>query len=226
MNDVTKKETGFARVGEMLIPCDTTVNTDDTFDTILTGKIGEKMYFLEPEFEYHDLCEPGKMIAIKSKIQEVTVVQICYATGCGVTFNGITSSGEEKGAVQELFFRSYEEASEAADKLNNYYVDNEFSGDWLEDFKTAVGMNYWYMLQFPVKPQEILLVDDKHYLANRVIAYIYEDYAMILYQGHDDETYTEDKKIVTQHEYSGIKNEYKIVRLIPKQNVIIDMEEM
>ena len=62
-----------------------------------------------------------------------------------------------------------------------------------------------------------------HYIANRVIAYIYPDYATVEYQGHDDESYENGREVHSSHEYAGVKNQYKIVKLIERQQQIIDV---
>ena len=80
--------------------------------------------------------------------------------------------------------------------------------------------------EFPVKPQDPIFVGDEYYVANRVVAFIYPDYAEVGYQGHDDNTYEDGREVHTQHEYSGVKNQYEIVRLLEKkeqQKEIIDI---
>lgn len=225
MKKALEKKTGVLRLGEgVSIPCDATINTDITFNQKLVATIGERMYHLRPDWDFS--TEPVKMIVDESMIKEVEICKIDYATNCGVCLTGITTKGEKRCSIQELFFTSYEEAVKAVRDLQEYYLSHKSGMDWVDDYMKVVKVNYRYMLQFPVKPQDPLFVKDKYYVANRVVAFIYPDYAQVEYQGHDDQTYEDGKEVHTAHEYSGVRNEYEIVRLLEQkeqQKEIIDI---
>ncbi len=226
MNDIIEKKTGVIRLGNgFTLPCDATINTDSTFNTELIATIGETMYLLIPK-GYEKIVDGcveylGKMILDETCIKKVTISRICYATGCGVILDGLTESGEKEGAIQELFYSSHEEALNGIDTINQFYLQNP-DGDWIRDCKRYCNFNYQYMLTFPLKPQDILIEDNQHYVANRVIAYIYPDYATVEYQGHDDKSYENEREVHSSHEYSGIRNHYEIVKLVDcnKQKII------
>lgn len=226
MNAVVEKKTGTLRLGNgITLPCDATLNTDDTFNTKLVAKVGETMYFLDPDYEMIDTgvgLDIGKIVVDESCIKKVVINYISYATNCGVVLRGIAENGEEVGAVQELFFTTYEKAVEEIEIINEYYLQKP-DGDWIVDAKYYGNIQYRYMLQFPLKPQDIILEDEHHYVVNRVIADLYTDYVKVFYQGHDDETYEGGQEVHTEHEYAGVKNKYEIVELVEKKQEVIDI---
>lgn len=229
MSELVEKKTGIVRLSNgVALPCDATINTDDTFDTELMATIGETMYLLIPKAYEQIPCDDGlgttlgKMIIDETCIYKVAISGITYATGCGLVLCGTTEDGDKKTAIQELFYRTYEEALKGINVINQFYLKNP-KGDWISDCKEYVSFPYQYMLTFPLKPQDILLEDNKHYVANRVIAYIYPEYATVEYQGHDDESYEEGREVHSSHEYAGVKNQYKIEKLIERQQQIIDV---
>lgn len=230
MNQVLEKKTGMVQVAKgILLPCDATLNTDKTFNTKLTGTIGEVMYFLRPNWEWNEETGTAKrMLVDETSIEKVIVTRISCATGCATCLHGRKilekGLGEEYGAVQITFFQERKDAVKAVKAINTYYDTHELK-DWAEEFERCVDVKYRYMLQFPVKPQDILLEDNAHYIANRVIAYIYPENAKISYQGHDDVSYEGEKEVHSMHEYSGVRNQYEIVPLIEekKQETIIDI---
>lgn len=222
MNGLLKKKTGVTRLGNQLVlPCDATINTDHTFDTELMATIGETMYLVLPKDYEQITCDDGfstfgRMIIDEACIYKVVIYAIEYATGCGLCLSGITEDGNKEEAVQELFYRTYDEALQGIDTINQFYLQNP-KGDWISDCKKYTSFPYQYMLTFPLNPQDILLEDNMHYVANRVIAYIYPDYATVVYQGFDDESYINGKEEHSCHEYAGIKDQYKIVKLISQR---------
>lgn len=226
MNAVVEKKTGTLRLGNgIAFPCDATLNTDDTFNTKLVAKVGETMYFLEPDYEMIDTgvgVELGKMIVDETCIKKVVINYIGYATNCGVILRGVTENGEKVGAVQELFFTTYEKAVEAIETINWYYLQKP-NGDWIEEAKYYGNIQYRYMLQFPLKPQDIILEDEHHYVVNRVVVDIYADQSKVYYQGHDDKSYEAGREVHTEHEYAGVKNKYEIVKLVEKKQEVIDI---
>lgn len=231
MNQVLEKKTGMVQVAKGIsLPCDATRNTDKTFNTKLTGTIGEVMYFLKPNREWRKETGCfGRLKLDEASIRKVIITRIVYATGCSTCLNGREilegGLGEKIGAVQVAFFQKREDAVKAVKSINDYYDTHETEGDWVEDFEKCVDVKYRYMLQFPVKPREILLEDNKHYVANRVIAFISSEDAEVMYQGHDDVSYEGEKEVHSMHEYSGVRNQYEIVPLIEekKQETIIDI---
>lgn len=227
MNDVVTKKTGFTRLSNgACIPVDATMNTDSTFNTELMAVIGDTMFLVMPkayEMVEGDGCQYlGRMIVDESCIKEVVICKIIYATGCGVVLSGMTMEGVKESAIQELFYTSYEEAVNAIKSINSYYDENP-NGDWIAECKNYSDFKYHYELQFPVKPQDVLLEDNYHYVANRIIVFISQDDVEVMYQGHDDESYENGKEVHSEHEYSGVKNSYQIVKLVEQKEVIIDV---
>lgn len=223
MNDVVEQKTGFTRLSNgACIPVNATMNTDSTFNTKLMATIGDTMFLVLPKayervkgdgFEYL-----GRMIVDESCIKEVIICKISYATGCGVILSGITKEGMKETASQELFYMNYEEAVNGIEAINCYYNEKP-NGDWIAECRNK----YHYELQFPVKPQDILIEDNHHYVANRIIVNISQNDAEVTYQGHDDESYEDGKEIHSEHEYSGVKDSYRIVKLVEQKEVIIDI---
>lgn len=217
-----EKKTGTLRLEhEIGIPCGATVNKDDTFNTKLMAKIGETMYVLSPrdyvtEFDEDGTEYLGRMIIDRKCIYKVVIARIDYTTDCGVVLEGITEEGAVIGAVQELFFASYEEAVKGIEEINEYYDQNP-KGDWIFDSPKFCN-RYKYILQFPLKPQEIILIDTSLYVANRVIVDIYPDKASVHYQ-----TYEDGMLIITEQEYNGFSNQYEIVKLIEEKEEVVDM---
>lgn len=227
MNNVVEKRTGFTRLSNgTCIPVDATINTDNTFNTKLMGTIGDKMFIVIPKgyemvrgdgFQYL-----GRMIVDKSCIKEVIIFKITYATGCRVILSGITKEGVIESAIQELFYTSYEEAVNGVEAINRYY-NVKTNGDWIAECKNYSDFKYQYELQFPVKPQDVILEDDSCYNANRIIVFISPNSTEVMYQGHDGKSYEKGKEVHSEHEYSGIKDSYKIVKLVEQKEVIIDI---
>lgn len=226
MNNVIEKKTGLIRLSNgRAIPCDATINTEETFNAKLVATVGEIMYYLEPNWTWdrNDWNKPVPLEVDENSIKKVTICKVGHATGCALCLNGITEDGREVKGIQELFFTTYEDALQAVDSINQFYSTNSPDVDWVKDYAKCVHFKYRYMLTFPLKPQDILLEDNKHYVANRVIAYIYPEYAEVTYQGHDDETYESGREVHSEHEYAGVKNQYSIVKLIEEKEQIIDI---
>lgn len=222
MEEIIEKKTGVVRLSEEIaIPCDATINTDDTFNAPIVATPGEIMYFLNPNWDYFN--EPAPMIVDEESIKKVTIIEVIHATNCALCLEAITSECEIVSGIQELFFTEHEEALKAVHSIQKFFTQNNPSENWREDYDKCVTPNYRYMLKFPVKPQDILLEDSKHYVANRIIAFIKIDNAEVMYQGHDDESYENEKEVHTQHEYSGVKKQYEIVKLVEQKEQIIDI---
>lgn len=199
------------------IPCDATVNMDASFNTPLIARLGETMYFVEPRwnFDFENPDKPVPTLVDEDSIHEVIVTKISHSTGCELVIYGIVISSPTvcHGGPQNLFFETYEEALKAVNAVNQFYENNKPSKNWEDDWNACVTPpKYRYMLKFPVKPQDILLEDDKHYVANRVIAGIESGITSVRYQGY--EPYKNVKEVQTMHEYSGVVNQYAIVKLI------------
>jgi len=223
MSELVEKKTGVVQLGNgVALPCDTTINTDDTFDTELMATIGETMYLLLPKAYEEIPCDDGfgttlgRMIIDETCIYKVVISSITYATNCCVCLAGTTEDGDKKEAVQELFYRTYDEALQGIDTINQYYLKNP-KGSWISDCTEYVAFPYQYMLTFPVKPQDILLEDNMHYVAYRVIAYIGPDYAIVEYDRCDDESSEDGREVHSSHEYAGVENQYKILKIIEQQ---------
>lgn len=218
MNNAVKKKTGYTRLNNgAYIPVDATLNTDSTFNTKLMATIGDIMFLVLPK-SYETFIEDGasylgKMIVDESCIKKVIICKISYATGCDVVFTGITEKGEKESAIQELFYKSYKEAINGIKTINHYYNENPH-GNWIAECRNYSDFKYYYELQFPVKPQDVLLEDNHHYVANRIIVFISPKDSQVMYQGHDDESYENGKELHSEHEYSGVKNSYQIVQLV------------
>lgn len=225
MNNVVEKKTGLTRLNNgICIPVDATMNADATFNTKLVAAVGDTMFLVTPK-DYETVVGDGysylgRMIVDESCIKEVIICKISYATGCGVCLTGITKEGVRETAVQELFYTSYEEAVNGIKAIHCYYDENP-TGDWYDVCKIIA--KYPYELQFPVNPQDVLLEDNHHYVANRIIVYISQDGAEVMYQGHDDESYEGGKEIHSEHAYGGVKDTYQIVKLVEQKKVIIDI---
>lgn len=216
MKKMVKEETGMVRLGEAMIPCNATPNTSQTFDTLLIANLGETVFYLNPEFK---LLEDNEIAlsASAGNIIRGTVCKIDYATGCG-TCLGIKEDvgGEKYNAVQELFFRSFEEAAEVAAKVNEYTdIHPVWEGDWYEIYKGLFQPAYRYTLKFPLIPsqtQKVWKREGWHYIIPyRVIAEIEKEKTHITYQGKDTKPeYAYGRQIVgtLKADYS---TEYKIV---------------
>ena len=48
MKKMVEEKTGMVRIGDAVIPCDTTPNTSKNFDTPLIAKLGETVFYLNP----------------------------------------------------------------------------------------------------------------------------------------------------------------------------------
>ena len=93
----------------------------------------------------------------------------------------------------------------------------------MKDYLKCVTPEYRYMLKFPLKSGDILLEDEEHYVANRIVAKIGPDSSKVNYQGHDDISYISGREVHTEHQYSGIKDQYQIVSLVAEEQIIIDV---
>lgn len=217
MKKVVDENMGMVRIGNAVIPCDTTPNTIKTFDAPLVAKLGETVFYLQPEFK--NLQDNGdfEMWGSTSSVIKGTICRIDCATGCATCLDMQIEGSEEKvGAVQELFFRSLEEAAEVVAKVNEYTKANSiWRGDWYEIYKGLFQPSYPYTLKFPLGPlqtQKICKRGKRHYIIpNRVIAEIEEGEARIQYQGKDTKPeYISGRKVVGMFMASYF-NEYEIV---------------
>lgn len=190
MKKMVKEETGMVRLGDAIIPCNATPNASQTFDTPLIANLGETVFYLNPEFKLLEDDEVA-LSASAGNIIRGTVCKIDYATGCATCLMiKADDSGEKYGAVQELFFRSFEEAAEVVAKVNEYTgIHPVWKGDWYEIYKGLFQPTYHYTLKFPLVPlqsQKVWQRDGKHYIIPyRVIAEIEKGKTHITYQGKD-----------------------------------------
>ncbi len=226
-----EKATGFVRLGDAILPCNATINTDSTFDRPLVATVGEEVYYLNQKFQLDDYGTVALYVK-KEKIEKCKVIRIDYATDCSTCFKALTEHGETVGGVQELFFRSLEEAMEVADRVNAYSASHtrwegkDCDGDsWYEIYKRLFKAKYPYVLQFPVKPQQAWLIeqDGTAHIANRVIAYIGEQEASIQYQGRDVKSWEQGEKMMELIHSDWMGDEsYRIVPVLSKHPVIIE----
>lgn len=190
MKKMVEEKVGMVRLGDAVLPCDTTPNTSKTFDTPLIANLGETVFYLNPEFKFLDNDEEA-VRASSDNIIRGTVCKIDCATGCATCLKiKADDSGEEHGAVQELFFHSFEEAAEVAIKVNQYTeAHSSWRGAWYEIYKRLFQPVYRYTLKFPLVPMQTQKVWKRggwHYIIpNRVIADIEEEETHIQYQGKD-----------------------------------------
>lgn len=227
---LVKQETGFTRIGDALIPCDATLNGDSSFDTPLIAKLGDTVFYFETHFDF-DKGPEGDYIQLYvdvNKIKKGTVKKISYATGCGVCLY-VQSEGDgerKEGRVQELFFHSYEEAVNVANKVNEYSFSHPYwEGDWYEIYKELFTPAYPHMLCFPVKPQEAWMVepDGTRHIANRVVVWLTESKADVQYYGHDEKSYVDDRKLIEGIDSDWMGEEtYRIIPRLQEHEVIIE----
>ena len=224
-NEMVKNEVGYVKMGSAMLPCDATINTDSTFDSPLTAKLGETVYYLRVWYDY---IEGGERIVTTVRgIGKGKVSRISYATGCAVCLYAKEEGKEtDFGAVQELFFHSLEEAMVVANRVNDYAKNHpEGDKDWYETYKALFTPEYPYMLCFPVKPQDIWQVEEDGtcHVANRVIVELTKEYAEVTYQGHDFKSYYDDRKLLECLKSSWMgQKAYEIKPVLPKgQNMVI-----
>lgn len=223
MHELLEKKTGILRLKNGVeLPCDATINTDNTFDTLMVATIGETMYYTSPTWNFKG-NNAGPILMDKSRIKKVKIIGIDYATNCALCLKGITIEGEKVGGVQECFFSTYEGAEKAVEAVNSFFEENDPNPEWMKDYLKCVTPEYRYMLKFPLKPGDILLEDEEHYVANRIVAKIGPDSSKVNYQGHDDISYISGREVHTEHQYSGIKDQYQIVSLVAEEQIIIDV---
>lgn len=223
MNPLLEKKTGILRLRTGVeLPCDATINTDNTFDKLMVATIGETMYYTSPTWEFKG-NNPVPILMDKNRIKEVKIIGIDYATNCALCLKGLTVEGEAVCGVQELFFSTYESAEKAVEAVNRFFEEHEPDPEWMKDYLKCVTPKYRYMLKFPLKPGDILLEDNGHYVANRVVVTIGPNSSKVDYQGHDDTSYKSGREVHTEHEYSGIKDQHQIVRLVEEQQIVIDV---
>lgn len=197
--------------------------TNSTFDTPLTAKLGETVYYLRTRFDFIE--EGERTVTTVRGIGKGEVSEITHATGCEVCLAAKEEGKETSfGGVQELFFHSLEEAMVVANRVNEY-AKNHPEGDinWYKTYKTLFTPKYPYMLCFPVKPQSVwqIQIDGTCHVAYRVIAEITKEKADVSYQGHDLVSYYNGKKVLTSLKWTGQKA-YEIKPILPKdQNIVI-----
>jgi len=226
-----EKATGFIQLGNAIIPCNATINTDPSFDSSLVATVGEEVYYLNPNWQLDDYGLVALQVEM-AKIEKCKVIKIDYATGCSTCFKALTEHAEVVGGVQELFFRSLEEAMEVANRVNAYSASHtrweakDCSGDsWYEIYMKLFKAKYPYVLQFPVKPQQAWLIeeDGTAHIANRVIAYISEQEVSIEYQGRNVKSWEQGKKIMELINSDWMGDEaYRIVPVLSKHQSIIE----
>lgn len=217
MEKVVRKGNGRTRISEAIIPCDTTPNTSKTFDTPLVAKLGETVFYLNPEFKLLNDAGDVTLYVATENIIKGTVCKIDCATDCNtcITIKADTD-GNGYDALQELFFRSFEEAAEVARKVNEYTDAHLiWKGDWYKIYKGLFQPTYSYTLKFPIAPQQLQKVWQRggwHYIIpKRVVAFIEKDKVRIDYEGRDTKPeYFEGRLIIRPFKvyYSW---EYKIV---------------
>lgn len=185
MKKMVKEKKDMVRVGDKVIPCDTTPNT--SFDTLLIANLGETVFYLNPWW-----ADDGETLSASAgNIIRGTVCKISYVTvrGTSLTIKA-DDSEKEYGAVQEMFFHSFEEAAEVAIKVNQYTEAHPIWEEaWYEIYKRLFQPVYHYILKFPLVPlqtQKVWKGDRWHYIIpNQVIACIGDKETSIEYRGKD-----------------------------------------
>ncbi len=190
MKKMVNMENDIARVGKAMHHDDAMQNTSKTFDTPLVAKVGETVFYLNPKFIYLDDSGNCALRVWTGNIIRGTVYKIDCATECSTCLHiKADGSEDEYGAVQELFFHSFEEAAETAIKVNHYTDAHPIweGGDWYEIYKGLFQPHYHYTLRFPLTPLQTQKVWKRggwhHIIPNRVIAYIEKENSYIEYQG-------------------------------------------
>ena len=215
MKKMVENEVGMVQIGEAIIPCNTTPNTAETFDIRLVAKLGETVFYVCPEFV--GLDNEGNCGVRANKIIKGTVCKIDTATGCDTCLYIIADDSKERmGAVQELFFRSFEEAKEVSQKVNEYTDEHPiWENDWYEVYKSLFQPAYHYTLKFPLVPNQTQKVYQRgawHYIIpNRVVAFIERHDVYIEYQGKDTKPEYMGDRVVIYPFKPNYSWKYKIV---------------
>ena len=71
MHELLEKKTGILRLKNGVeLPCDATINTDNTFDTLMVATIGETMYYTSPTWNFKE-NNAGPILMDKGRIKKV-----------------------------------------------------------------------------------------------------------------------------------------------------------
>ena len=192
---------------------DMLLSSGSTFDIEVVANVGEKAYSVARfyEFAMSGNSDFLKITNSKSKlfIDSVKIVGINYVTGNQIKFYANKDDGEQVIVNQPFLYKTFDDAVKAVSDMYSFYSKN-LNGDWI--LKKYSGVKYQYKLEFPVKPNDILMKKGKYYLVKGIVVLIYNSIVNICYGGIDNFCQDELKKGI-KYDYADIKNKYNIKQL-------------
>ena len=162
----------------------------ETFDVKLTASLGNIMYFIFLEYPEDIAITNG------TNIKRCTVNGIMYDTGKPVYLQAITEEGRVLTGVQELFFTSEEEAKKALEIIRRIGMSVEYEDIEFEDYIKEANIQYRYILKFPMEPDDIILEDDSHYMAEGIHAEITFEIPEVYCYGKNTHRYKAGKRVL------------------------------
>ena len=128
-----------------IFQCQIIFTFGENMEAILAESARKTMYLLKPIYQkntdkYGYEIGAGRIVATETMIKRIKVSEIAYNEKGETILYGMTDNGQKDGAVKELFFETYEEASNAVKKINAFYETHQPNKDWLDDIRQAVSM--------------------------------------------------------------------------------------
>ena len=143
----------------------------ETFNTFLTAKVGDTMYFLDIKPSDEVVGNVVRLVVRpeKSKIIKVQIIRLVYVgENRLVVLYGKDENGKIHNCAQEYFFESQELAREAIEKLCKYYRENDNEENVYDVYDNLIPIKHRYSMEFSIDPYDIILEANSHYTVKSV----------------------------------------------------------
>ena len=175
-----------------------TEEEEESFDTKLIASFGNIMYYLKTVLDDSEF-KAGREKIVTSEIEIVrcTISDIIYDSKDRVYLHATTEDGELVQGIQELFFKTVEEAKCVIERLRILYLKGNPTYREVDDYMECVKPKYRYIMKFPMKPGDIILEEDTHYMAEGIHAELSRDYFDVQCYGKNNLQYKAGKRVFT-----------------------------
>ena len=176
---------------------------DDTFNTYLTGRVGDVMYFVDirPSDEIVG-NELKPVIRLENtKIIKVQITRLVYmGEDRFVVLYGKDAFGKTYNCAQEYFFETEELAQEAVNKIFEYYGKNEVVSNVCnvyDVYDDIIPIKHRYLMEFFVEPYDIILEPKTHYTIESVSLIMnYKGPIQVGLKKTDEHVYLKGKRVI------------------------------
>lgn len=177
------------------------IENEDSFNVLLTGSVGEKMYFINLQIDKKAVEKDGSIIVLtdENSIQPVIIYKMIYKSCFPVIMIGINEQGEKVTSVQEMFFEKYEDAVSTLKEIKKIYENSRCNKDLYELYEETIEIKYRFIWEFAFERYDIILNSNFHYTIKDIEATIDQQNAQFLALKTEDHMYFPKKKVIQVH---------------------------